>query len=694
MRKVLRWLLAIVLGAILCLVLFLGIVTAFAIPIELTRFKAPLEDMAAKLLGRPVKIEGSVVVATSLNPTFTLKGLRIQNPPKFAQPDFLLMKEVRLQVSVLPLFGKKIHIPEFKVHGLAVTLEENEQGDVNWIFSPEKRVDTLENTNPPADISKPTVAERETNTDIAEKGKAAVNLANDTFVVGKLDFQKIEVSFYGNDKEQPSRFILSSCEGAMAVGQPMRLDIEGKAGEHPYTVDVSLASLEEFISDNKTWVDINLEIAKTSFDLSGNLDLATAAQSLTLSASVGGSNLSTLGDLFFLDLPPFAPYVVTTQLHLTENVAELQELKVKTGVSSLTGYARIEREEANITANIDLHSPLIQVDDFVFDEWSWQDEEVQGEKEELNEDADSEVVATTDEKPVQGENKKLIDPQVLKRFDCTLHVVADKVESGKDFLGSGEMKASLKDGRISVDPLSITLPGGAIEFSASLKPGDEKSEGSIKVLIENFDIGILVRRSQPDSDMGGNVNLNMDLSSTAGSISELMGAGNGYFDFSGDLTNFKSGIIDLWAVNLVSAILSTGEENQSNINCAVGRWSAESGVLTSEAFFVDTSKIRICAEGEVNLKEENINIKVAPQAKRAEFFSLATPVKLKGSFSDLNVKVGKGAIFGTAVKIIISPVTTPLKRMFNNKIPRDGSDVCGMELGPENREEIIVPGCR
>lgn len=690
MRKILRWLFAIVLGTILSIALFLVIVTAFAIPVELTRFKTPLEDIATKWLGRPVQIEGSVVVATSLKPAFTLKGLRIQNPQNFDQKDFLLMDEVRLQLSVLPLFKKKIHIPEFKVHGLVVTLEENGQGEVNWIFDPQEADESID----AEDETATSTIEQAGGTDDSQKKPPAAMLENDSLVVEKLDLQKIEVAYYSNGKEQPSRFILSKCDGVMEVGQPMHLDIEGKADVFPYSVDVTLASLEELLRDNRTWVEINLEIAKTSFNLNGNLDLKTAARSLTLSASVGGENLSNLGDLLRIDLPPFAQYQLTTQLQLTKNVAELQEMKIETRVSSLIGSARIERAGEVFTANVDLHSPLVQVDDFVFEDWSWGGSEEPGEEEELAVSSeDKEGSEAADGKSEQGEKIKLIDPLLLQGFDCTLSVIADKVESGKDFLGSGELKATLKDGRIDVDPLSLKLPGGGIYLAASLKPGDEDSEGSLKVLIENFDIGILVRRKQPDSDMGGSVNLNIDLSSTAATIPELMGSGNGYFDFSGKLTNFKSGIIDLWAVNLISAIVSSGKEKQSQINCAVGRWSADKGILTSDTFFIDTSKIRICAKGSVNLKEEHLNIKVVPRAKRAEFFSLATPVKLQGMFSDLNVKLGGGGVLGTTVKMIVSPVSTPLKRMFNDKIPRDGSDVCGMELGPENRDKIVVPGC-
>jgi AsmA family protein len=695
MKNVLRWSLRIVFGLFLSLVSFLGIVTAFAIPVELTRFKTPLEDLAGRLLGRPVQIEGDIVVSTSLKPSFSLHGLRIQNSDNFKQEDFLFMEEVRLQIAVVPLLTKKIHIPEIKVQGLAVTLEANDKGEVNWIFGPEKKQEALETADAEVEETEGIEGKASGGATGEYKGNRRTLLENDSIVVGKINLRDIKVAFYSKDKPDPQRFILASCDGAMDVGQPLKLDMEGKAGAFPYSVDVSLASLDEFLTENKTWVDINLEIAKTSFKLSGNLDLETAVRSILLSATVTGESLSDLNDLLRLDLPPFSPYHLTTKLSLRENVAELQKLEVTTGVSSLVGSARIEKEGENVIANIDLHAPLVQVDDFLFKEWSWERGESVASVKKTEETEGQQDLQ--DDQAVEGEeseNRKLVDPKLLQRFDCTLSVAAEKVESGDDFLGSGELQATLKEGRINIDQLSLVLPGGGVDLTASFKPGAESSEGSLKVIVENFDIGILVRRSQPDSDMGGNVNLDLDVHSSAASVSELLTSGDGYFDFSGKLTNFKSGIIDLWAVNLISAIVSSTEESESQINCAVGRWSVDNGLLTSDAFFVDTSKIRICAKGKVNLKEESLNIKVAPRAKRAEFFSLATPVKLQGTFSDLNVKLGGGGVLGTVVKMIASPVSTPLKRMFNNKIPRDGNDVCSMELGPENRGGIQVPGCK
>ena len=230
-------------------------------------------------------------------------------------------------------------------------------------------------------------------------------------------------------------------------------------------------------------------------------------------------------------------------------------------------------------------------------------------------------------------------------------------------------------------------------MTSSLKPGADQSDATLTAKIDNFDIGILVRRTKPDSDMGGLVNLDVDLTSSAATIDQLLANGNGHFDFSGQLTNMKAGIVDLWAVNLVAAIVSSTDENESQINCAVGHWSVEDGLLSPDVFVIDTSKIRICGDGQVNFKDQTLDLSVAPQAKRAEFFSLATPLGVTGSFDDIGFGIEGGGLVGTAVRFIASPITTPIKRVILDKIPEDGSDICSAPLGTTDRVEISVEGC-
>lgn len=683
MRKLFRWFFRIVLGMLFIVVLFLSVITLFKIPIDLTRFKNPLEEIMSRGLDRQVRIEESVVISTSLEPYFTIKGLTIENPDGFETENFLSMELARIQLELPPLLKKKVHITEIQVHGLDVTLEEAGDGRVNWA------VNTGDEPGKEAPMS-PEPAR--------EPAVQPLEFAGDTLVVRKLELEDINVNFYRPDEKEPRSLKLKNCLGAMLPGEPLHLDIHGNAFDFDYTIDVSIGSLEELITENKSWMEIKAEIAGTILSFSGDVDLTTAARSLTLQASAQGENLASLSDLINVDLPPFASYKVDTNLHLKAGEFQLEKLLVRAGTSSLEGTAKIQKKNDKFIADLKFRSPLLQIDDFVFENWSWAvDEETT---------ADSEEVEVTKDKPVQGEgdkvdaedtpeeNRKLVDPELLARHEGSIVIEADKVLSGDDTLGSGQLKASLESGRIKIDPLKVQLPGGKIEMMASIKPGTAESEADLRVDIKNFDIGIMVRRSKPDSDMGGHVNLDLDVQSTANTMPELLTNGNGYFDFSGNLENFGAGIIDLWAVNLVAAIVSGAQKSKSKLNCAVGRWSMTDGYLQSDAFFMDTSKIRICANGSVNLKDQRVDIKVKPRAKKAEFFSLATPLEVHGSFNDIKIGLAGGGAVGSAIKFVASPVTAPLQRIFSAKIPKDGRDVCSMELGPDDRDKIIVPKCK
>ena len=680
MKKFIRFLFKFVIGLFLIVVVLFAGLTFLRIPIDLTRFKQPVEMIMAQVLDRPVHIEKSLVLSTSIKPVFTLSGLRIGNPEGFSQKSFMYLDTARIQVELVPLLKKKLHITDITIRKLNLTLEEKEDGKVNWAL--------------PVDSS---ATENEKEQSKEAKGRSTeglIAITGDTIVVKNLNFEDISVDYYSPGSDEPSRYQIDKCIGTMLPGTPLKLDISGSILSFPYSLAISIASLDELLKENKSWIDLQAEIAETVLSFGGNVDLASALQSLALKASVKAENLSSLNDLLGLDLPPLKNYGVETSIVIKKHNYELENLTIKTGVSELVGTARIIVENDIVNAEIDFRAPLIQLDDFIFDNWSLKGDtaSVSGpEKPEEN-------VATTEKPAQQNEdvkkrNRALVDPELLARLNTTLTIQAEQVLSGTDELGNGSLKVSLQDGRVAIESLDLSIPGGSIKMSASLKPGTEQSEASVKAVMKNFDIGILVRRNNPEAEMSGLINLDVDLKSSAATIDQLLPNGNGYFDFSGQLKNIKAGIIDLWAVNLVAAIVSSTDENQSQINCAVGRWSVKDGLLRPDAFFIDTSKIRICGTGQIDFKKNRIDLTIAPTPKKPEFFSLATPLEVHGTFADINLGIKASGLVGTAARFIVSPIAVPIKRVVSEEIPEDGSDACTVTLGSENRNETVVSGC-
>jgi len=675
--KSLRWTFYILGGLIAGLLLIIILLATFRIPIDLSDKKGLVESAASLALGRQVNVDDKIVITTSVQPYFSLEGLRISNPKGFEEGDFLKMNTAEIQVKLLPLLLGKLQIAKFSVKGLAVMLVEGKKGAVNWTSQTSTESQT-EAPPPPEPSSE----------------DSQLELTSDSLVLAKLVLEDIAVHYRRPGLPEPLQFKIDQCTGIMLPGKPFVLSMKGKLQDEPYATSVEVGSLQELVEESRSRIDIETEIAQTRFKFSGSLNLAEALRSVNLKASVSGDRLESLNGLLDLDLPPLKSYTAGARLALRRDRIDLTDLILQVGQSKLTGKMTADRSGGKPEATVALTSPLIQLNDFDVGDWSPQEPDPEKPVPEKDPEKETAVESPKDGKSAADEElEALLSPEVLARYNVRLDATAKKVMFGADELGSGALTASLKDGRFSVDPVKLNLPGGSFTLAAILEPDPKAPQASLRAKMEKFDFGVLVRRANPKADMGGTINLDVDLKSSAASFDKLMANGNGYFDFSGRLENLKAGIIDLWAVNLIAAV-ATGKDNQvSEINCVLGRWTMNDGLLTPSIFLIDTTKIRICAKGRVDFKKEAIDLKMAPTPKKPEFFSLSTPIEVRGSFDDFGVGVQPGGLFGTTIRFITSPVTVPLRRLFTKDLPADGKDVCGIAIGPENRSAKAPAGC-
>jgi uncharacterized protein involved in outer membrane biogenesis len=676
--KPIRWILYILGGLVAALLLIVILLSVIRIPIDLSSYKGPVESAASLALGRTVKIDDKIVITTSVRPVFSLEGLRISNPPGFEEGDFLKMKTAEIQVRLLPLLLGKLQISKFSVKGLAVMLVENKTGAVNWSSqTPEKP----KSEPPPA--PKPSSEEDQ------------LELTSDSLVLAKLVLEDISVDYRSPGQADPLQFKIDECTGDMLPGRPFILSMKGKLVGEPYVTTIEIGSLQELVEENRSRMEGKTEIAKTRFDFGGSLDLARALRTLQLNAAVAGDSLDSLNGLLKLDLPPLKAYKAAAQLSLQRDLLELSNLILQVGKSKLTGKMTADRSGGKPQVAIELNSPLVQLNDFNVGDWSPQESDSEEPAPQKDPKKEKVTEAPQDQKSSpDGETGELLSRAVLTKFNVRMNVKAQKVMSGNDELGSGFLTMTLKDGRFAIDPAQLNVPGGSFTLAATLKPDPQAPEASLRAVMDKFDFGVLVRRANPKANMGGVINLDVDLKSSANSFKKLMANGNGYFDFSGRLENLKAGIIDLWAVNVIAAVASGKDNQPSEINCVLGRWTMKEGQLTPDIILIDTTKIRICGKGQIDFKEETIDLKMAPTPKKPEFFSLATPVEVRGSFDDFGVGIQAGGLIGTSIRFIASPVTVPLRRIFSKDLPADGTDVCGMAIGPENRSAKAPAGCR
>jgi uncharacterized protein involved in outer membrane biogenesis len=404
--------------------------------------------------------------------------------------------------------------------------------------------------------------------------------------------------------------------------------------------------------------------------------------------------------LSYPDLPTIAVQEAKATLSIQKDKADLTDLKIVLGSTELVGKMSFDKTGKRPRVDIDLKSPQLQINDFNFTGSTPEQARGLGPKNPAAGEVDNDKTGgkepqVASEKPMAtGNNMRTVNLEFLEDFDAKVNIAAEKILSGKDHLGSGHLNMMLDDGRLSIDPLQLNLPDGSLIFNMSLEPSHEASEIALKAKIENFDFGVLARRYDQQTDIGGILNVDFDLKSPAKNLADFLANETGYIDYSIYPENWRSGVIDFWIVNLIAEIAAHADKNLSLIECLIGRWSLQDGVLQPNIFVVDTSHMRICGKGTVDFNTNELDLKVTTAPKKPEYLRIAAPIGVRGTFSDIRLGIASMGLPETGLNFIISPLSSSLQIMFKDHIPEDGSDVCGMGLGVENRPTSSPAGCR
>jgi len=271
---------------------------------------------------------------------------------------------------------------------------------------------------------------------------------------------------------------------------------------------------------------------------------------------------------------------------------------LQVGDSRMGGRFELATTGVRPRLGVALTTDVLQLDDFRFGDWSPLAEEEVEEPEPAPDDAAA--VAERKEKV-----RALLSREMMRSLDASLDLKVDQVLSGADELGSGSLLTTLDDGRFEVAPLIVNIPGGSAQVELGYEPLEDAVLAQARARVESLDYGVLARRIDPQSDVGGLISFDINLSSDAENLDTVMANANGQLDFAVWPKDLEAALFDLWAVNLMTAVLpSVDTENTSKFNCIIARFKMEDGILTPEAILVDSTRVQASGSGAVDFKEK------------------------------------------------------------------------------------------
>ena len=463
--------------------------------------------------------------------------------------------------------------------------------------------------------------------------------------------------------------------------QPIRLIQDITVRGVPIKVEATTQRLADFKERSKQNFGAKIKTGETVLDLKGAFSLPVRKNELEVKVSLSGKRFDELNKLLEAELPAWGPFQIDGGVQMEEKFISLSDLSMQVGDSRMTGRASLDWRSDRPSADVKLVARQIQLDDFQLKGVGSEEPESASTSagQDKSEQAEPDTISepTSKEKTAKAKEKS---ESIDVRFDFRIK----EVLSGEERLGDGIIQVELKDGLLSVHPFSINLPGGSFDARYAVNRKDDEFISTFNATIDEFNYGVVARSLKPETEMRGKLSLNVDLTAPTRDAAKFLTLANGQLDIILVPKKFEAGVLDFWSTGLVGALFShITSTSESLINCAVARFDMEEGVMEHETILIDTTKIRIEGEAEIDFESRELKLKLKPTAKKAQFYSLETPIEIEGKFEDIKVGTATGGLIGTYARFVSSPLFAPLKRIFQKEPPEDGGDVCKQAIQRE-----------
>jgi uncharacterized protein involved in outer membrane biogenesis len=122
-------------GAILAAFVLLVIASwVWIATFNLQEHRGRIETLASQALARDVHIDGPLSLKFSLFPRISIGDVRIANAAWAAQPDFLSVEHIEVEISLLSLLRDKLVIQDLDLAGATIRLQRGPDQSANWVF--------------------------------------------------------------------------------------------------------------------------------------------------------------------------------------------------------------------------------------------------------------------------------------------------------------------------------------------------------------------------------------------------------------------------------------------------------------------------------------------------------------------------------------------------------------------------------
>ncbi len=394
-------------------------------------------------------------------------------------------------------------------------------------------------------------------------------------------------------------------------------------------------------------VDLRVENGPTAVVLRGTIEQPLSFGGANLKLAFAGPDMALLFPLTGVPLPATPPYKITGNLDYSKQLVAFRNFEGQVGKSDLGGT--ISAVPAHVpTVNADLHSRNVDLTDlggFV------------GAK-----PSDAKAAEQPAAKSRSGSVLPDTPLNVPKLKAANVHLVyrGDHIENRNAPLDNIVARLDIDDGKIDLKQLDFAVGSGTIASSASIDP-THGMQARAHADFRRIDLSRVMQATHVFHGQGI-IGGKADLVSRGDSVARLMANG------SGGLTLVMSGggnvsalLPDIAGLEVGNAILSAlGVPNRASVQCFVADMPLKDGIMSTNAFVLQTSEARSVGRGTIDFRNQTIDYSLTTRSTNFSVGSLPGPINITGKLNSPSIlpgaEVAARAGAATALGVLLPPL--------------------------------------
>lgn len=224
------------------------------------------------------------------------------------------------------------------------------------------------------------------------------------------------------------------------------------------------------------------------------------------------------------------------------------------------------------------------------------------------------------------------------------------------------VRAILKQGKLILSPLRFGIAKGRIDAQLTLDSHSKPPKAQLRATVDDLKLSSLFPKVALMDKSLGRMDGAFALDGQGTSIANMLASSTGEARLYVRDGALSKQLLDLAALNLGSVIVAKlfGNDKEVHIRCAVADFSVKDGMAQTRSVKLSTNEAVVEAVGTIDFDHEYIDLRIKPESLKWKFFSLRTPLTVRGPFIRPEVGVEAGPLLARAGAAVLAAVAAPI----------------------------------